>query len=669
MEFGCRYFYVDDTKSRVSVPLPTCHKSERIPEPLPRDPVYAAPERDASYDSVQCEEDDGVNGVSDTQKASKFKTELETKTGTDQRSTDSVKDSSTCVIHVARPRNSTSHPLPQIPQEIPPDCMSHGHHAYLDVLPTDVQKQRTPPPVPSRRKKPPIVSPSAPTLQQALPANCNIMLLNIGKLVDVAGTLNRENPALCSNCSASISELNHGQEDKTWSCVFCETENPIGACEQYESAREDQLYLYDPQHENERNLAEDSLLIFCIDISGSMSATSEIQYDNCANLNNSTIYTSRMEAVKCGLLETLHFLHKQNPKKRVALVTFSDQVKIYGDGTLPPQVLEDSELLDPDYLRSQGLNQPMPRRLAETLCALESQIEWLQEKGATALGPAALVCIAMASQKPGSKVIICTDGKANTELGNLEDITEEFTYQSSKLFYSSLADVALRDSVVVSVLTIEGTDCRLSELGQLADKTGGKVNIVLPMQLANEFQSILEEEINATDVKVKVYLPNSMYFLYEGHTQPVLERTIGSTTPDTVLSLEFDIHASSIHEVLRHSQLPVQVQITFSLLDGRRGLRILSQKRPVTNDSTAVVECMNLNVLQIHRAQLSAHLAMAGCVNKASQVALSLKCLIAQAMKHQKNQDHCVVYEEWESSMSPIYEDLQVYMQVCMYCR
>lgn len=34
-------------------------------------------------------------------------------------------------------------------------------------------------------------------------------------------------------------------------------------------------------------------------------------------------------------------------------------------------------------------------------------------------------------------------------------------------------------SVTVSVLAIEGTDCRLDELGRLADRTGGKVRFVV----------------------------------------------------------------------------------------------------------------------------------------------------------------------------------------------
>ena len=44
----------------------------------------------------------------------------------------------------------------------------------------------------------------------------------------------------------------------------------------------------------------------------------------------------------------------------------------------------------------------------------------LEEGGATALGPALLFSITMASQRTASKVIICTDGLANVGLGSLD---------------------------------------------------------------------------------------------------------------------------------------------------------------------------------------------------------------------------------------------------------
>ena len=43
----------------------------------------------------------------------------------------------------------------------------------------------------------------------------------------------------------------------------------------------------------------------------------------------------------------------------------------------------------------------------------------MQIKGTTALGPAVLTSVAMASKgAPGSQVIICTDGMANVGLGS-----------------------------------------------------------------------------------------------------------------------------------------------------------------------------------------------------------------------------------------------------------
>ncbi|XP_068097248.1 circularly permutated Ras protein 1-like [Hyperolius riggenbachi] len=541
--------------------------------------------------------------------------------------------------------------------------MTDKTHYYLDVLPAgleELQMQKAPPRTPNRSLTP---SP-APPPEQRLPANCNILLLNIGKMVEDSDTQTLMHPILCCSCSASFSEISRIEENRMWTCVFCGTANAMSEGSTYDCTGGNQLYLRDSQFSNEyATTDDDTMLIFCLDISGSMSVTIEMSQDQSNNCLDSTVYQSRMEAVKCALSETLYFLHKKYPRRRVALVTFSDQVKIYGDGSGKPQVLEDCELLDTDYLKSQGESQLVPHALEKTLHALENTIDCLQENGATALGPAALVSIAMASKRPGSKVIICTDGRANTDLGDLENITEEYIYQSSRLYYSNLGDLALQHSVVVSVVTLEGTDCRLPELGLLADKTGGKVNIVHPLNLAKEFQSILDEEISATDVTVKVYLPQDMHFLYEGHTHPVLERKLGSTTPDTVLSAEFTVNPAKTKEVLRHSQLPVQVQLMFTLPDGRSRARVISQKRPVTNDSVAALESINLSVLQTHSVQFCGRLAMEGHVNEASKVALELKELIDEVMRNEKYQDQGVVYEDWENSMAPIYEDLQAYVQ------
>ena len=106
-------------------------------------------------------------------------------------------------------------------------------------------------------------------------------------------------------------------------------------------------------------------------------------------------------------------------------------------------------------------------------------VERLSESGTTALGPAALLGIAMASRQPGSKVcldntqvffvdlsiqflyisellfllilkvIICTDGKANTDLGNLEvEDNDSRTLLSSTIFYQDLGEYAANEGWV-----------------------------------------------------------------------------------------------------------------------------------------------------------------------------------------------------------------------------
>jgi len=54
----------------------------------------------------------------------------------------------------------------------------------------------------------------------------------------------------------------------------------------------------------------------------------------------------------------------------------------------------------------------------------------------TALGPALVISIFLASKVVGSKVVLCTDGEANVGVGNLG------SYSSSSEFYPRLGETA-----------------------------------------------------------------------------------------------------------------------------------------------------------------------------------------------------------------------------------
>lgn len=61
----------------------------------------------------------------------------------------------------------------------------------------------------------------------------------------------------------------------------------------------------------------------------------------------------------------------------------------------------------------------MNKAIRETKESLLARVAGIHTKGTTALGPAVLTSVAMASKgKPGSQVIICTDGMANVGIGS-----------------------------------------------------------------------------------------------------------------------------------------------------------------------------------------------------------------------------------------------------------
>uniref|UniRef100_A0A8C9TTM3 Si:dkey-9k7.3 n=1 Tax=Scleropages formosus TaxID=113540 RepID=A0A8C9TTM3_SCLFO len=396
---------------------------------------------------------------------------------------------------ISRPLSSSDHdydnrvavlPKPDIsivPPPLPP---------RQSLLHKQPQPKSAPPPVPPRGQEA--------KGEMRLKANVNVLSLNVGRLVDIskaAAIHCTRRPVYCSRCHAamsSLSNLQSKQSETVWPCEFCGQENKIMSTDPgaKRTARQnlpgrDIIYLSEDSDGDYINL-EDMLVVFCVDISGSMSVTYEV---TPGNSTRSPTYVSRLQSVQDALQRALSSLLHSSPHRRVALVTFNDEVTVYGDGTGAPLTLRDWSLVDFDHLKEQGKQYCTPHCIAESIHPLNQKIKEMQEHGATALGPAALVSIAMASRYTGSKVIICTDGQANIGLGAFEQGSEH-AVSYCPYFYSQLAKEAVDKGVIVSVLTFEGTDCRLAEVGRLADYTGGRVSAAPSPCRATEQQGVRE---------------------------------------------------------------------------------------------------------------------------------------------------------------------------------
>ncbi|TKS93018.1 Circularly permutated [Collichthys lucidus] len=498
-----------------------------------------------------------------------------------------------------------------VPPPVPP-----RHRPRPTSLPPHPLPRFQPPPRPS--SLPPPVPPRADKLEaeNRLKVNVNVVSLSVGNLVDIrqaSGLENFQSPVICGKCSAALSCLSSMQSN-VWVCEFCGCANNVDnsvtrvCIGQRAGVHSDDLYLPDQSEDDYQNL-EDTLVVFCVDISGSMIVTTEGMQD----------------ALKRALLSLL----QQSPHRRVALVTFGDEVVIYGDGTSTPLTLHDWALVDYDHIWQQGVAFTIPHCIAETYPQLIK------------------------------RVVLCTDGMANIGLGAMEQ-TPSLSSSSplTPTFYTHLAEKAVESGVIISVMTFEGTDCRLADVGRLADSTGGEVNMVSIGTVATEIQSASIDNVLATGVTATLLAPDGVYFPYEDENNHKLVKDIGNVTRGMEITAQFAVKPAFTDVFIQKDTLPFQLQLSFKTRDQQKVTRIITEQRPVTLCSRIRTESLNTVVLGVHCAQLCARLTMEGRVQEAQRQLKAQQELLGQIRQQRPTQQEENIYGNWMHTMSTICEDI-----------
>ncbi|KAM6951139.1 circularly permutated Ras protein 1-like [Aplochiton taeniatus] len=484
-----------------------------------------------------------------------------------------------------------------------------------------------------------------------LPGNPNIILVSLGKIIAEENVLMVEGtPTSCSQCGSILDSCYDNVVDI---CYFCQSWEPEPTPETKprcpQNGCQDCLFLPNPKEK--LLLPTDALLLFCIDISGSMRSTSKVVE------GEEFIYKSRLKFVQEAVLQCVKKLSTTQPHTKVGLITFNNQVILHGYKDFPSRFLCGSELIDSEYLKEAALSFPSPPPLSWTRDCLEKEIKGLSEFGATALGPAALVAIAMASRQPGSKVIVCTDGKANTRLGNLEaEDKDAHTPISSTIFYQDLGEYAAKQGVTVSVLSIEETDCRLDELGRLADRTGGKVVIASPQNLHTEFGEFVENTTVVTHCSATLLLPKALRVRGEREAGHRAVRELGNVAADKEITLQFGAVEQSAA-----GRVSVQLQLRYRRRNGQAVIRVLTVDRDVTEDSSVVLSSLSLAAVALNSSQASAALAVRGRFLEARKEAESQRTLMERALEYNHSAEDNQAYIEWIKTMEPIHNNINSY--------
>nr|XP_054604909.1 circularly permutated Ras protein 1-like [Nothobranchius furzeri] len=537
---------------------------------------------------------------------------------------------------------------------------------YIMVLPSSSPSPFTPrsSPTPTSTTTPPAAK--AAVDNEPLMGNPNVVLVSLGKLLsqDKEQPI-KETPTFCSQCGSVLESC---YKNKVKDCRYCRLWDLNKNSAQI--VYQDKLFLLNP--DEPLLSAADTLLIFCIDASGSMSITFNVTE------GEKVVHKSRLQVnsqsslvmLESVYVTQLHMVLVYSHGKVVTVLNHPSFVKNYKMFHIlfkdllklqKSRVVSGTELNNKYYLKKVAADFPSPPPLSQTKECLQKQVMGLSANGETALGPASLLAVATASKHPGSKVIICTDGKANAKLGNLEEEDNDArTLLSSTIFYQNLGEYAANQGVTVSVLSIEGTDCRLDELGRLADRTGGKVVIASPNQLHSEFEEIIQNRTTATHCAVTLLLPRSLRMKGEREAGHKCTREVGNVNPDTEITMQFEATDQDIGAPAPGCRVSIQLQIRYKRSNGQMMLRVFTADRDVTDDSSAALSSLSLAIIQLNSLQASAALAVRGRFLDARKENELQKQLIERAIKFNESKENHI-FSEWITAMEPLYKNIHNY--------
>eukprot|EP00008_Paramoeba_atlantica_P005943 CAMPEP_0201481310 /NCGR_PEP_ID=MMETSP0151_2-20130828/5579_1 /ASSEMBLY_ACC=CAM_ASM_000257 /TAXON_ID=200890 /ORGANISM="Paramoeba atlantica, Strain 621/1 / CCAP 1560/9" /LENGTH=478 /DNA_ID=CAMNT_0047863433 /DNA_START=345 /DNA_END=1781 /DNA_ORIENTATION=- len=399
-------------------------------------------------------------------------------------------------------------------------------------------------------------------------------------------------------------------------------------------------------------------------------------------LPQGTWYMSRLQAIQSGISVQIDGLATDTC---CSLITFDSDVTLHGDALIEPIVVAGDELQDKGALLKRGAGLEFKSDLSQSKQAFQKRLWSLQSGGATALGPAVALGVAMAAEVPGSSILVATDGLANIGVGNLEGATSGEQVAKCKAFYEDMAEYARAKSVTINVLSLAsvGDNVNLSILGVLNDITGGTIDLVQPATVVEQVDELMKAEPVATDVTISILSHRLFKFRSPGdgpvevekkiekekamrkedekeeeeeeeeQNAHVLKKSVGVASKLSEILFEFEQSNDSSN---LPSHLPFQVQILYTRMDGTKAIRVITQMRRVTNKREDAEASVNVAVLSAAASKAATTLAAKGQYEEARKVAVEHEAMLSRAV-HTDEQK--ALFQQYQREFSDIEGELQ----------
>ena len=423
-----------------------------------------------------------------------------------------------------------------------------------------------------------------------------------------------------------------------WTCEFCGNINEIPNSNAEPPKNPDLFYILDGGDLEGMNNNDDISVIFCLDNSGSMSASLEVDRNEGltpGNLNQKELdqikqaispaeynelvrnlqhpnqkgHITRKNCIIKAIQKELNKMRDEFPRRKVGIVIFNDDVTIAGDGQTQPKFIMGNNLLNYGSCLKIGQDSKhlMKKNILENCGTVINSYTENPEKGKTALGPALLASVGLASTgKPGSMVVLCTDGLANVGIGDLtiNDISQNMVYENIGKFASE-------SGININIITIVGEQSRSDILVKLVEKTNGNIERVNPSVISNEFREMLNDNILARKAIITIYLPSYLRFIDEdvdtlSEGGSVCRKSIGNVSENTRVSMRYKVKNYVFErrkkKFKENMKICFQAQMKYLSLEGIEILRVINAKFPATFSQDTAFLNGNVALIANHAA-------------------------------------------------------------------
>jgi actin beta/gamma 1 len=389
-------------------------------------------------------------------------------------------------------------------------------------------------------------------------------------------------------------------------------------------------YLLSPPHESDGqcgDIAADlsmapPMIVFCVDISASMSTPLKMEGGRSM---------TRLQCVQAAVSQQMEALQRQQPDCVVVIVSFGAEVCIYTDGGSRSLVARRAHSNEEDLLaKGKELGSQCSEKIIDVSERLASTVSGLKPSGNTALGPALAVSIGLASGRPGSKIVLCTDGMANNGVGAITNRNQVVE------FYGDMGRRAAEEGTCISVITMEGEDCSMENLGTCADLTGGQVEMVDLQALSTKVGAMLSNATVATALQITliaadgISVPSaSSCTRMDGAS--IYTHNVGTATARTDLTFKLQVS----QEVLARSasQGLLQLQLRYTRPDGESALQVFTLRPTICTNREEVEADVNGICVALHGIRTAACLAQQSDY-RAARVELISTCRLLQRAMH-----------------------------------